>query len=459
MATPQLNPIELSMQQLDQIQKDTMALSNSAGRSFGDAYKYACVAQQVMNALTPEVMSNVLLPLRNKDFGWREDKAGQYNLEQLKDVFTSAILYGALPTNNEILVISGRFYPQKSFFTRKLAELPGLTELILQPGKVSVAPNGGALVEYTATWKFNGKAMSMARTAGSAIPVRLNAGQGVDAALGKAERKLKAAIFNQLTGSSFAEGEADEVVVEGVASVSGVVITDETSPGTEAPVAEPAPAAPTKQRVSKTKEVAAAVAQNAPAAAASGPQAWEGGTPAPSATVEQPKATQAAATTATTQQRQPAPAGQPGPGAKTAAAAPAANTKPTTVAQAATTTVPTPALSPSPKFDMKTGTGEIEEVQFLITAIEGKNPPHRIILEDGIKYWTKDTEKAKKAKELKLQNVPALVQYTVEPSGKEGVADFRLLVDVQAADFGNGAQQQGENDDFGNDGDGAPATE
>ncbi len=425
----QANAIELSMTQMDEIQQAAASLAHGAAKSFGDVYKYALVSQRIMNTLTPDVINNVFLPLRNKDFGWREDTPGKYKMEELRDVFTSATLYGAIPANNEILIISGRFYPQKNFFTRKLAEMaPALTDLILKPGKVQVAPNGGALVNYSATWIWNGKAMEMVRTGDSAIPVRLNNGQGADAALGKAERKIKAAIYNRLTGSTFSEGEAEEVAIEGVPTASGVVVSDVT----ETPAA---PAAPTSV-VSQTKAVAEAVtSQRAEKAVPTGPQPWEGAgataTPDPikaaavnaavastPAAQKQPTAAQASQPV---QQRQPAPPGQPGPVTPVAA----------TQTQPAATTTKTTRIAPAPKFD-GSGTAEVEEVTLKVTDIKGPKPPHRIELEDGNTYWTKDTAKASEAKKLKDQGVPVFVEYVIEPPG------FRVVVDLKAADFGNG---------------------
>jgi hypothetical protein len=97
--------------------------------------------------------------LRNKEGGWREDKPGTYNLEQIRNVMVSAIFKGAVPGNDEILIISGRLYCEKPFFTRKLADMPEFTDLVLLPGKVLVSPNGGAIVNYSATWNYKGKAM------------------------------------------------------------------------------------------------------------------------------------------------------------------------------------------------------------------------------------------------------------------------------------------------------------
>ena len=71
-----------------------------------------------------------------------------------------------------------------------------------------------------ASWKLNGTPDVME----AEIPVRINAGMGSDAILGKAERKMRARIYNRITGTEFPEGEVGDVVVEkpvGSGSTSG----------------------------------------------------------------------------------------------------------------------------------------------------------------------------------------------------------------------------------------------
>ncbi len=452
----QENAIQLSMNELDNIQKETTALSNSAARSFSDAYKYALVAQRVMNALTVEVLTVALLPLRNKDFGWREDTPGKYQLDQLRDVFTSAILYGALPTNNEILIISGRFYPQKNFFTRKLAEYPGLTELVLKPSKVNLNPQG-ALVEYTATWNYKGQVMSMERTGASAIPVRLNQGQGADAALGKAERKMKAAIYNQLSGSTFAEGEAEDMVDVGSGKFvgGGVVVEDvtEAQPKLEAP-------APTQTEVVKSKLVENVKKTKPPETVTAAPAEKPQPEPvepsdAPWVTAkDEPIATKTTPVAAAPQTEKPVGwVKNPTTGAMDPVASGGKKIEPkpqaaTAAAPAATAAAAPPVSKNTPKFETPlSGDGEVHSSGgFAITAIRAganKQPPYRVVSETNVEYWTMDKGVATKASELKSKNAPVEIDFVIDAE------QYNIIVDVRAADFGSG-------DDIAND-DGQPA--
>src|SRR6187402_328120 len=202
---------ELATTALDKAVIEGCKLTRTVKATFSAALDVARVAQSIRQALTTEMVSQLIMPLKDCDFGWRTDeKAGgkTYSLEQIRDVWVSAALVGAVPINNEVNVISARMYLCKNYFTRMLRDFPGLTDLILIPGKVTMQVNG-ALVEYKASWKLDGKPMSLDRTGASAFPIRLNTGMGADGALGKAERKMKSAIYSMLTGSSCTENDTD----------------------------------------------------------------------------------------------------------------------------------------------------------------------------------------------------------------------------------------------------------
>ncbi|HEY1186797.1 MAG TPA: hypothetical protein VGE74_04025 [Gemmata sp.] len=147
-------------------------------------------------------------PLAGSPLGFRTDKdsTGGYPPAVLVDCATEALLRGLRLTGNEWNIIGGRCYVAQAGFARLVAELDGLTDLELSPG-VPVLKEGGALVEYSAKWRIDGKPMSVTRT----IPIRVNNGMGADAILGKAKRKILAAVYERVTGSALSEGEADDV--------------------------------------------------------------------------------------------------------------------------------------------------------------------------------------------------------------------------------------------------------
>jgi hypothetical protein len=193
---------------------------------FGRAFRMAAAIRALHNAITDEMMKD-LMHLQGTTLGFLTDKDDPaknnppgYPAAEVKLVAIEAALLGAYWVGNEFNIISNRPYLTKNFFTRKLREFPGLTDLKLSPGVPVLVGDKGALVPYVATWKLNGKDMRIERLLrklddksdlDERIPIRVNSGMGADAILGKAERKLKAQIYNLLTGSDLTDGDVDEV--------------------------------------------------------------------------------------------------------------------------------------------------------------------------------------------------------------------------------------------------------
>lgn len=147
-------------------------------------------------------LMGAVLPLAGSALGFKTDKS--YPPETICECLIEATMRGVYPVGNEWNIISGRCYITKEGYTRLVRELPGLTDLRLMPGVPKILP-GGAVVPFKASWRLDGKAHTIERQ----IPVRLNTGMGADGALGKATRKMLAAIYAQCTGSYQSEAEDD----------------------------------------------------------------------------------------------------------------------------------------------------------------------------------------------------------------------------------------------------------
>lgn len=174
--------------------------------------------RQLQSLFTDQVMQEIL-PLMNCELGFLTDKdpskpqkgkdGNYYNPEPyskdiVRDCFIVATLKGARPVGNEFNIISGRVYLAKNFFKRMLLEHQGFTEFEPAFGIPKVS-DGGAIVPCKATSKLRGQPRSFE----AQIAVRLNVGMGADAAVGKAERKFYARIYNILTGTKNDEADVD----------------------------------------------------------------------------------------------------------------------------------------------------------------------------------------------------------------------------------------------------------
>lgn len=154
--------------------------------------------------------------LANTKLGFLTDKkeGRGYDDDTIRDVVIEAMLRGASIIGNEFNIIAGSCYLTRQYFERQLREWPGLTELRVTEGVPTTSMSaGGALVPMRATWKLNGQLDQLICDHTSdgdyRIPVRVNAGMGADAILGKAKRKLFAKIFARITGSQWVAEQAD----------------------------------------------------------------------------------------------------------------------------------------------------------------------------------------------------------------------------------------------------------
>lgn len=177
------------------------------GGAIGRCLRTAKGALALNNGITDEMMLDVLM-LKNSGLGFRTDEAtrdgGAYPEAVVRSIFIEACMRGLQVVGNEFNIIAGRLYITKEGFSRMLREYEGLTELVITPGLPDIRDKR-ATVHVEASWKLNGLPQAIARD----IPVRVNKGMGDDAVLGKADRKIKAAIFGQITGSEQPEGEVD----------------------------------------------------------------------------------------------------------------------------------------------------------------------------------------------------------------------------------------------------------
>lgn len=177
--------------------------------------KLAAGVGALRRIITNEMMADIMM-LQGCRLGFRTDKdrEGGYPINVVKDCMIEHVLKGGYMVGNELNIIAGNTYCTKEFYTRKLREFPGLSDLRIVFG-VPVMKNGGALVSATATWKLNGVADHFERIEHSPqddnrIPVKVNSQMGADAILGKAERKMKKSIYDYLTGSETFDGEVGE---------------------------------------------------------------------------------------------------------------------------------------------------------------------------------------------------------------------------------------------------------
>lgn len=198
----------------------SLQMTNAQG-NFQRALTMAAGIRMLRKAISPEIMGGIM-ELCGTKLGFRTDldsKPQGYAVEIVKECVIEHVLRGGMIVGNEMNIIAGNAYQTKEFFSRMLAEHPGLTDLQLFPGVPVMSSERGALVAYSATWKLHGQAMRIDRKQtklddGSILDerlsIRVNSGMGPDAVLGKAERKIKAAIYARITGTIITDADVTD---------------------------------------------------------------------------------------------------------------------------------------------------------------------------------------------------------------------------------------------------------
>lgn len=150
----------------------------------------------------------MIRPLQGTALGFLTDKDrdGGYPDKVIEEAATEALMRGLTLDGNQWNIIAGRCYVTKNGMGVIVGRLPGLTDLNLSPGIPQFA-GIGAVIDFSADWKMDGTPQKLTRK----IVVKCRPGE-VDAALGKATRKMLAAIYEKVTGSAISEGETEELI-------------------------------------------------------------------------------------------------------------------------------------------------------------------------------------------------------------------------------------------------------
>lgn len=193
--------------------------------------------------ITVQLIERVM-KLQDSKLGFRTDKAkeGGYPPNVVKECLIEALLRGVYPVGNEFNIIAGNCYVTKEGYQRLVREIPGLTDLEESPG-TPVQHNGQTVVRYSCRWRYNGMRYELKDPEGKpgrVIPIRVNQAMGVDAILGKAQRKALKAVYEMTLGSDhmMPDGEVDEGISQESPPVGRMNLRD-NSPALKAAPEEP----------------------------------------------------------------------------------------------------------------------------------------------------------------------------------------------------------------------------
>ena len=170
-------------------------------------------AVQKMRQMLPAERMRPVMALQGSRLGFvtDKDKDGGYPMETVRECLIEAVLRGVYPVGNEFNIIKSAAYVTKAGFSRLIRQYPGLSGFKFMIGVPKTTDGGsGAIIPCWASWKIEGRDDALGSSEEPVeIPVKRNKDMGIDALLGKAERKLKARVYERITGSVLSDGEVE----------------------------------------------------------------------------------------------------------------------------------------------------------------------------------------------------------------------------------------------------------
>lgn len=205
-------PIDPDMlRAIDQVAENVLAVAGVAG-SFSRAVATAKAVGALQQALDVPGVMDCVMALQGSPLGFRTDKDTAnprgYPQHVVRDAFVEATFRGLLSVGNQWNIIGARQYTTREGFEylfRARGKDHGVTDLLVVSELPTAGRDGNANVVVNLNWKQGGEP----RTQVLNLPIRVNAGMGADAVLGKASRKALAWLWRTVTGSDVAEGDAD----------------------------------------------------------------------------------------------------------------------------------------------------------------------------------------------------------------------------------------------------------
>lgn len=185
---------------------DKLQITQDLAINVANSFTAANVMLALRETMTDQVVERYFRPLAGQKFGFRTDQ--DYPTETLRSCIIDAILLGLAPTGNQFNIIKGNCYPTKEGYTNLLKKIGVDYKIEILPN--TSQDNSYAIMPCRVTYTY-GTAKNVKWDKDIVIPKRGN--ENYDLLAGKANKRIKQALYEYLTGTDWGYSD-DEIVVE-----------------------------------------------------------------------------------------------------------------------------------------------------------------------------------------------------------------------------------------------------
>ena len=186
---------------------DKLQITQDLAINVANSFTAANVMLALRETMTDQVVERYFRPLAGQKFGFRTDR-NNYPTEVLRSCIIDAILLGLAPTGNQFNIISGNCYPTKEGYTNLLKKIGVDYKIEILPN--TSQDNSYAIMPCRVTYTY-GTAKNEKWDKDIVIPKKGD--ENYDLLAGKANKRIKQALYEYLTGTDWGYSD-DEIVVE-----------------------------------------------------------------------------------------------------------------------------------------------------------------------------------------------------------------------------------------------------
>ena len=210
---------------------DKLQITQDLAINVANSFTAANVMLALRETMTDQVVERYFRPLAGQKFGFRTDR-NNYPTEVLRSCIIDAILLGLAPTGNQFNIISGNCYPTKEGYTNLLKKIGVEYKIEILPN--TSQDNSYAIMPCRVTYTY-GTAKNVKWDKDIVIPKKGN--ENYDLLAGKANKRIKQALYEYLTGTDWGYSD-DEIVVEAAKANNRPAQQQQPQPQAQAQVVE-----------------------------------------------------------------------------------------------------------------------------------------------------------------------------------------------------------------------------